>query len=199
MPGVEPVPLREVRFITASVALRKAACAADNGQHPATAHRRGRLAPQPRACERLRSTTDSLAPEPQFRRDSQRTRTFAAIGPLGPSRTDMPCGPASETGASAYSATRGCAGASPGARTLTVRGKSSVLCRSSSRREVLCMCLGVPTGGNPQRALRFANPSGHGFRRRPIVAADFRHFKRGLDGGFCLVARARFERALSGL
>src|SRR5437763_14923564 len=47
--------------------------------------------------------------------------------------------PVSETGASAYSATRGCAGASPGARTLTRRVKSPVLCRSSSRRlEVAC-------------------------------------------------------------
>jgi hypothetical protein len=49
--------------------------------------------------------------------------------------------PASETGASASSATRGF-GASPGACTLTIRGKSPVLCRSS-RDALETMHLGV--------------------------------------------------------
>ena len=67
--------------------------------------------------------------------------------------------PVSETGASACSATRGLfCGASPGARTLTSRGKSPVLCRSSSRRVEGCMRLGVTgrsrtgTGGVTSRS-----------------------------------------------
>ena len=60
----------------------------------------------------------------------------AVVGPLGPSRTDIPCGLRFLRPVRLPIAPRGgvIAGASPGARTLTRRLKRPVLCRSSSRR-----------------------------------------------------------------
>ena len=64
-------------------------------------------------------------------------------GPPGPSRTDNASRRRFLRPVRLPDSATGGVGASPGARTLTIRGKSPVLCRSSSRRLREAMRLGV--------------------------------------------------------
>ena len=83
------------------------------------------------------------------------------------------------------SATRGwIAGASPGARTLTVRGKSPVPCRWSSRRIVGACAGGWPAGVEPASAE--SRSAALPFERRPHPSALV-----------CLVSAAGLEPAAS--